>query len=101
MSREPFSVDRFNSELEVLGEQQVRQLRANGRWGDANSTSRLVDHWLEEKDRARIDASTSEQRRIDRSANTTAMVAAIAAVIAAVMATIGAIISLLAYLGPL
>ena len=80
-------------EIENIGEDAVREKVSLGLYSGARL--RRAKAWLEKKDQARSsessrrkEASSSEQRRMARSAKNAAWVAAIAAIVAAIYAVI-------------
>jgi hypothetical protein len=86
VAQETWTKEQFWSELEAVGEDEVRTRLAAKIYGEANHKAPLAREWLRRKDQERSDLSTSEQTRIARSAKNAAWAAAIAAIIAAIFA---------------
>lgn len=84
------------SELEELGEDEVRCKLKMGYWLRNSPTTAQAEEWVRSKDTARSAASNSVTLRIARSAKNAAWLAAIMAVVAAIVAIVSAVIAYLA-----
>jgi hypothetical protein len=105
---ETFTKDQFWGKLEELGEDQVRLNVSLQRYGAPNVDKRvLAEEWLRKKDQDRrsarewaMDASSSENLRVARSAKNAAWAAAAMAAAAAITAAVSAVIAYLALASP-
>src|SRR3990172_2933812 len=76
MARETFTRESFWAELEELGEEEVRTRVSTGTYSSGNKKRELAQQWLSDSERARNEASQSEQIDIARSAKDAAWEAA-------------------------
>jgi len=83
----------FRNRLEERGELAVQSALAAGRY--SQQRVKIAEAWLQEREAARNDASSSESLRIARSAKNAAWAAAIAAMIAIPIAIVSLVISVL------
>jgi hypothetical protein len=85
-----FDKDVFYAQLEEDGEEKVRDNLLSKRYGDVSNKKAFAEEWLAQRERARNEASQSEQIEIARSAKDAAWEAAAAAREAAAAARLAA-----------